>query len=56
MKQLFSMDTDILPAKQASLTSRNFQQLVFLKGNLGFLKWQWVAQDDFDDMLSTFSK
>ena len=53
---LFSVGAAILTAKRASLTSRNFQRLVFLMGNLGFLKWQRVARDDFDDKPSTSSK
>ena len=48
--------TAILTAKRACLTSRNFQRLVFLKGNLDFLKWQGVVQDDFGDMPSTSSQ
>ena len=40
VKRLFSMGAAILTAKRASLTSRNFQGLVFLKGNLNSLKWQ----------------
>ena len=58
VKQLFSMGAAILSAKRASLKSRYFQRLVFLKGNLDFLKWQGVAlaHDDFDDMPSMSSK
>ena len=51
-ERLFSMGAAILTAIRASLTSRNYQRLVFLKENLGFLKWQGVPQDDFDDMPS----
>ena len=46
----------ILTAKWVGLRSTNFQRLVFVKENLDFLKWQKVAQDDFDDMPSTFSR
>ena len=58
VERLFSMvaTSAILTAKRASLASRNFQRLVFLKGNLGFLKWQGVEQDDVDDMPSTSSE
>ena len=56
LEQLFDMGAAILTAKRTSLTSRNFQWLVFLKGNLVFLKWQGVAQDDFDGRPSTSSK
>ena len=55
-ERLSFMGATILTAKRASLTSRNFQRIVFLKKNLGCLKWQGVAQDYFDDMLSTSSK
>ena len=53
VERLFSMGAAILAAKWVSLTSKNFQRLVFLKENLvgkGF------AQDDFDDMPSTSRK
>ena len=38
VERLFSLGSVILTAKRASLTSENFQRLVFLKGNLEFLK------------------
>ena len=41
---LFSLSSRILTAKRASLTSRNFERLVFLKGNLDFLKWQGIME------------
>ena len=55
VKRLFSMGAAILTAKRPSLTSRNFQWLVFLNGNLNFLKRQGFAQHDYDDMASTSS-
>ena len=55
VERLISRGAAILQAKRASLTSTNFERLVFLKGNLHFLKRQGVAQDDFDDMPSTSS-
>ena len=56
VERLFSRGAAILTAKWVGLRSRNFQRLVFVKENLDFLKWQRVAQDDYDDMSSTFSK
>ena len=50
------MGTAILTAKPASWTSKNFQRLVLLKENVNFLKWQGVAQDNFDDIFSTLIK
>ena len=38
VKRLFSMGAANLAAKRACLTSKNFQRLIFLKGNLDFLK------------------
>ena len=54
VERLFSRGAAILTAKWVGLRSRNFQRFVFVKENLDFLKWQRVAQDDFDDMPSTF--
>ena len=56
VERLLSRGAAILTAKWVDLRSRNFQRLVFVKENLDFLKWQRVAQNDFDDMSSTFSK
>ena len=56
VEQLFFMGTAILTAKPASWTSKNFQRLVLLKENVNFLKWQGVAQDNFDDIFSTLIK
>ena len=56
VKQLFPQGAAILTAKWVGLRSRNFQQTVFVKENLNFLKWQKVAQDDFHDTPGTFSK
>ena len=56
VERLFSMGAAIFRAKRARLASRNFQRLVFLKGNLDSLKCQGVAQDDFDHMTSMLSK
>ena len=56
LEQLFFMGGAILTVKRASITLKSFPRLVFLKENLGLLKWQGVAQDDFDDMPSTSSK
>ena len=56
VERLSSMGSAILTAKRASLTSRHFKWLVFLKGNLGFLKWQGVAQNDFGGMPSVSRK
>ena len=53
LERLFSKGAAILTAKRANLTSRNFQQLIFLKEKLGFLKWKGVTQVD---MPSTSSK
>ena len=50
--ETFSMDSAILTVKQAGLASRNSKRFVFLRGNLHFLKWQRVAEDEFDDMPS----
>ena len=52
----FPENAAILTAKWVGLRSRNFQRLVFVKENLGFLKWQRIALNDFDYMPSTFSK
>ena len=56
VKRLFSMVAATVTEKRASLTSRNFEELVFLKENLNFLKWQGSAQDSFGDMPSTSNK
>ena len=40
VERLFSLGSGILTAKRASLSSTNFQRLVFLKEILDFLKWQ----------------
>ena len=56
VKRLFSIVAATRTEKRASLTSRNFEGLAFLKGNLDFLQWQGIAQDSFDDMPSTSNK
>ena len=56
VERLFPSGIAILTAKLVGLRSRNFQRLVFVKENLDFLKWQRVAQNDFDDMPRTFTK
>ena len=56
VERLFPRGAAILTSKSVGLRSRNFQRLVFVKENLDFLKWQRVAQDDFDDMPSSFSR
>ena len=45
VERLFCMGRDILRAKRSSLSSTNFQQLVFLKGNLDLLKLSEVARE-----------
>ena len=56
VERLFPRGAAILTASWVGWRSRNCQRLVFVKENLDFLKWQRVAQDNFDDMSRTFSK
>ena len=56
VERSFPRGAAILAAKLVGLRSRYFQRHVFVKESLDFLKWQRVAQDDFDDMPSTFRK
>ena len=56
VERLFSMGSNILTAKRASLMSRNLQRFVFLKGKMDVLKWQKVAQDKIDVMLCTYGE
>lgn len=38
VERLFSQGSDIMKPKRASLTSENFERLVFMKGNMDILK------------------
>ena len=53
VERLFSMAASIFTTKQTSLTSKQLSTAYFSERKLDFLKWQGVAQDDFNDMSST---
>ena len=45
VERLFSMGSDILKPKRSRLTAKNFEKLVFLRGNMSLLKSQWEIAD-----------
>ena len=48
-ERLFSMAAAIFATKQTSLTSKQLSTAYFSEKKLDFLKWQGVAQDNFND-------
>jgi hypothetical protein len=49
VERLFSMGSDILRPKRSSLTAKNFEKLVFLKGNMNLLKGWWELEDSAEE-------
>ncbi|KAG0728824.1 hypothetical protein GWK47_031681 [Chionoecetes opilio] len=47
VERLFSQGSDIMKAKKASLTSGNFERLVYMKGNMDLLKME-LSPEDFE--------
>ncbi|KAG0725733.1 hypothetical protein GWK47_038035 [Chionoecetes opilio] len=45
VERLFSQGADIMKAKRASLTSDNFERLIFMKGNMDLLKMELSPED-----------
>ncbi|KAG0721706.1 hypothetical protein GWK47_045901 [Chionoecetes opilio] len=45
VERLFSQGADIIKAKRASLTSANFERLIFMKGNMDLLKMELSPED-----------
>ncbi|KAG0716034.1 hypothetical protein GWK47_001147 [Chionoecetes opilio] len=45
VERLFSQGVDIMKVKRASLTSDNFERLVFMKGNMDLLKMELSSED-----------
>jgi hypothetical protein len=44
VERLFSMGSDIIRPKRSSLTATNFENLVFIKGNLHMMKKNWLPK------------
>ncbi|KAG0723026.1 LINE-1 retrotransposable element ORF2 protein [Chionoecetes opilio] len=49
VERLFSMGSDVMRPKRSSLTAKNFEKLVFLKGNMNLLKGRWELEDSDDE-------
>ncbi|KAG0693439.1 hypothetical protein GWK47_027503 [Chionoecetes opilio] len=49
VERLFSMGSDVMRPKRSSLTAKNFEKLVFLKGNMNLLKGRWELEDSDED-------
>ncbi|KAG0727318.1 hypothetical protein GWK47_034902 [Chionoecetes opilio] len=49
VERLFSMDSDVMRPKRSSLTAKNFEKLVFLKGNMNLLKGRWELEDSDEE-------
>ncbi|KAG0723537.1 hypothetical protein GWK47_042509 [Chionoecetes opilio] len=45
VERLFSQGVDIMKTKRASLTSDNFERLIFMKGNMDLLKMELSPED-----------
>ncbi|KAG0718503.1 hypothetical protein GWK47_052330 [Chionoecetes opilio] len=45
VERLFSQGSDIMKAKRASLTSDNFERLLFMQGNMDLLKMELSPED-----------
>ncbi|KAG0728381.1 hypothetical protein GWK47_032608 [Chionoecetes opilio] len=45
----FSMGSDVMRPKRSSLTAKNFEKLVFLKGNMNLLKGRWELEDSAEE-------
>ncbi|KAG0711198.1 hypothetical protein GWK47_021133 [Chionoecetes opilio] len=45
LESLFSQGADIMKAKRASLTSDNFERLIFMKGNMDLIKMELSPED-----------
>ncbi|KAG0718171.1 hypothetical protein GWK47_007828 [Chionoecetes opilio] len=45
VERLFSQGSDIMEVKRASLTSENFEKLVFMKGNMNLLNMELSPED-----------
>ncbi|KAG0714609.1 hypothetical protein GWK47_013775 [Chionoecetes opilio] len=46
---LFSMGSDVMRPKRSSLMAKNFEKLVFLKGNMNLLKGRWELEDSDEE-------
>ncbi|KAG0711100.1 hypothetical protein GWK47_021383 [Chionoecetes opilio] len=49
VERLFSMGSDVMRPKRSSLTAKNFEKLVFLKGNMNLLKGWWELEDSDEE-------
>ena len=49
VERLFSFGSDILRPKRSSLTSHNFEQLVFMKGNISIIKKNHKLQEEEEE-------
>ncbi|KAG0713397.1 hypothetical protein GWK47_016311 [Chionoecetes opilio] len=49
VERLFSMGSDVMRPKRSSLTAKNLEKLVFLKGNMNLLKGRWELEDSDED-------
>ncbi|KAG0709966.1 hypothetical protein GWK47_023755 [Chionoecetes opilio] len=49
VERLFSMGSDVMRPKRSSLTAKNFEKLVLLKGNMNLLKGRWELEDSDED-------
>ncbi|KAG0727159.1 hypothetical protein GWK47_035241 [Chionoecetes opilio] len=46
VERLFSMGSDVLRAKRSSLTAKNFEMLIFMKGNLKMLNMRKLKRQE----------
>ncbi|KAG0729543.1 hypothetical protein GWK47_030093 [Chionoecetes opilio] len=49
IERLFSMGSDIMRPKRSSLTAKNLEKLMFLKGNMNLLKGRWELEDSDEE-------
>ncbi|KAG0718380.1 hypothetical protein GWK47_052488 [Chionoecetes opilio] len=49
VERLFSMGSGVMRPKRSSLTAKNFEKLVFLKGNMNLLKGRWELEDSDEE-------
>ncbi|KAG0726803.1 hypothetical protein GWK47_035854 [Chionoecetes opilio] len=49
VERLFSMGSDVMRPKRSSLTTKNLEKLVFLKGNMNLLKGRWELEDSDEE-------
>ncbi|KAG0728837.1 hypothetical protein GWK47_031657 [Chionoecetes opilio] len=49
VERLFSMGSDVMRPKRWSLTAKNLEKLVFLKGNMNLLKGRWELEDSDEE-------